>query len=35
VYLHWNFWRDQRQCGVFGASIFLVEKDGLSGSGRR
>jgi hypothetical protein len=24
VYVHWNFWRDQRQCGPFGASIFIV-----------
>lgn len=28
VYVHWNFWRDSRQCGVFGASIFLVNSDG-------
>ena len=27
VYIHWNFWRDQRQCGTFGASVFLVETD--------
>lgn len=27
VYVHWNFWRDQRQCGVFGASVYLVQKD--------
>lgn len=27
VYIHWNFWRDQRQCGVFGASVFLVDTD--------
>jgi TonB family protein len=25
VYVHWNFWRDQRQCGVFGASIYIVD----------
>ncbi len=30
VYVHWNFWRNQRQCGVFGASVFIVEKDELS-----
>lgn len=24
VYIHWNFWRDQRQCGLFGASVFIV-----------
>ncbi|QDG54763.1 hypothetical protein FIV42_29660 [Persicimonas caeni] len=24
VYIHWNFWRDQRQCGPFGASVFIV-----------
>ncbi len=28
VYVHWSFWRDGRQCGVFGASVFLVDKDG-------
>lgn len=27
VYIHWNFWRDQRQCGTFGASVFLVDSD--------
>ncbi len=27
VYIHWHFWRNQRQCGTFGASIFLMEKD--------
>lgn len=25
VYVHWNFWRDQRQCGPFGASIYIVD----------
>ena len=25
VYVHWNFWRDQRQCGTFGASIYIVD----------
>lgn len=24
VYIHWNFWRDQRQCGPLGASVFIV-----------
>lgn len=28
VYIHWNFWRDSRQCGTFGASVFIVNKDG-------
>jgi TonB family protein len=28
VYLHWNFWRDQRQCGTFGVSIYKVDKEG-------
>lgn len=28
VYLHWNFWRDQRQCGTFGVSIYKVDKQG-------
>lgn len=31
VYVHWNFWRDQRQCGVFGASIFIVGEQGSPG----
>ncbi len=22
VYLHWNFWRNQRQCGTFGVSVY-------------
>jgi TonB family protein len=26
VYVHWNFWRDQRQCGTFGASIYIVDE---------
>ena len=28
VYLHWNFWRDQRQCGTFGVSIYKLLEDG-------
>jgi hypothetical protein len=24
VYIHWNFWRDSRQCGPFGAKIYLL-----------
>ena len=27
IYVHWTFWRDGRQCGVFGASIYLMLKD--------
>ena len=27
IYIHWNFWRGPRQCGTFGASVFIVEKD--------
>lgn len=27
VYIHWAFNRDQRQCGTFGASVFLVDRD--------
>lgn len=27
VYIHWNFWRDQRQCGVFGARVYLVNDE--------
>lgn len=27
VYIHWRFWRDGRQCGAFGAEIFLVTRD--------
>lgn len=35
VYIHWTFWRDQRQCGPFGASIFIVNnmKDRGGGDG--
>ena len=25
VYVHWNFWRDGRQCGVMHASIYLLD----------
>lgn len=28
IYIHWNFWRDGRQCGVFGASVFLLNDKG-------
>lgn len=28
VYMHWNFWRDQRQCGTFGVSVFRVNQQG-------
>lgn len=28
VYIHWTFWRDNRQCGPFGASVYLVDEDG-------
>lgn len=28
VYVHWNFWRNQKQCGIFGAEVFLLDKDG-------
>lgn len=31
VYVHWNFWRDQRQCGLFGARIYLVGEQGSPG----
>lgn len=27
VYVHWNFWRDGRQCGVMTASIYLLTED--------
>ena len=27
IYVHWTFWRDGRQCGVFGASIYLMLTD--------
>ena len=28
VYLHWTFWRDGRQCGVTGVSVYLRHEDG-------
>lgn len=28
VYVHWRFWRDTRQCGTFGASVFVVDNTG-------
>lgn len=28
VYLHWNYWRDTRQCGTFGVSVFVLNRDG-------
>lgn len=28
VYLHWRFWRDTRQCGTFGVSVFVLDKTG-------
>lgn len=31
VYIHWTFWRDQRQCGSFGARIYRLDDE----SGRR
>jgi hypothetical protein len=27
IYVHWTFYRDGRQCGVFGASIYLMTTD--------
>ncbi len=24
-YIHWTFWRDQRQCGVFGVKVFKLK----------
>ena len=24
-YIHWTFWRDARQCGVFGVKVFKYE----------
>ena len=23
AYIHWTYWRDQRQCGVFGVKVFI------------
>lgn len=34
VYIHWNFWRDQRQCGPFGASVFIVNNEQKDRGGR-
>ena len=34
VYIHWNFWRDGRQCGLFGAQVFLLQKDGSKVRGK-
>jgi hypothetical protein len=28
VYLHWHFWRDHRQCGTFGVSVYVLDKTG-------
>lgn len=28
VYIHWTFWRDQRQCGTFGVRIYRLNEDG-------
>ncbi len=28
VYVHWTFWRDQRQCGTFGVRIFRLQDEG-------
>jgi hypothetical protein len=28
VYLHWSFWRNTRQCGTFGVSIFVLDDSG-------
>ena len=28
VYVHWTFWRDTRQCGTFGVSIYKLNPDG-------
>lgn len=32
VYIHWTFWRDGRQCGVFGVSVLLLQagRDGVT-----
>lgn len=30
VYIHWNFWRDQRQCGTFGVSLYKVDRENPS-----
>ena len=28
AYVHWTFWRDQRQCGVFGTKVFHLDAEG-------
>lgn len=28
VYIHWTLWRDQQQCGPWGATVFIVDKGG-------
>lgn len=28
VYIHWTFWRDQRQCGSFGVRIYRLQGEG-------
>jgi len=28
VYVHWQFWRDTRQCGTYGAQIYILNKEG-------
>ena len=28
VYVHWTFWRDARQCGPFGASVYVLTEGG-------
>ena len=27
VYIHWTYWRDERQCGTFGVSIYRLQDD--------
>jgi TonB family protein len=29
AYVHWSFWRDQRQCGAFGANVYVLDGKGL------
>lgn len=28
IYIHWTFWRDQRQCGSFGVRIYRLQDQG-------
>src|SRR5690606_13485634 len=28
AYLHWSFWRDQRQCGTFGVEVYVLDDQG-------